>query len=154
MVEFWSSNYLICRQLCPTVSVLEKECAGRKNGVTVWKIDASRPENKALAQSFRIRDPTFVVLNRKDQKVSRLIGFQRLSTLRQFMSLLTGQSRRSVGLLSTANHTVPSPYNDSIARISVVECPHPLCSETSSCNSQTPVLWTLKESERSFCRHW
>jgi cytochrome c-type biogenesis protein len=124
MVEFLSSNCPICRRMIPTISALEKECTGGKNGVKVWKIDISRPENKGLAQHFRIRGvPTFVFFNRKGQEVSRLIGFQRLPSLRQSMSLLTGQSCRGVGLLPTA-HIAPVQRKEPVARASAV-CSEP-----------------------------
>ena len=110
--------------MIPTISALEKECTGGKNGVKVWKIDISRPENKGLAQHFRIRGvPTFVFFNRKGQEVSRLIGFQRLPSLRQSMSLLTGQSCRGVGLLPTA-HIAPVQRKEPVARASAV-CSEP-----------------------------
>ena len=98
MVEFVSSSCSICRQMIPTVALIERDCGGRN--VDVVKIDVTRPQNRNLAHSYGVRGvPTFVFLDERGKESARLVGFQQLSTLRQSLATLVGQKCDRVGLL-------------------------------------------------------
>ncbi len=93
MIEFISSHCPTCRSMIPTMSILEQDCSQKSGLVEIVKIDVSRPENLALKKKFHIRGvPTFVFLDAQNIEVARLIGYQRLATLRQSLSLLIGTS--------------------------------------------------------------
>ena len=100
MVEFVSSSCTVCRQMIPTVALVERDCGGRQ--VDVIKVDVDQPQNRQLAQNFRVRGvPTFVFLDRQGSQTSRMVGYQSLGALRQALATLVGERCDGVGLLDT-----------------------------------------------------
>ena len=122
MVEFISSTCPICRKMIPTISILEQDCSQQSGLVEIVKIDVSRPENRELKNRYHIRGvPTFVFLDAQNIETSRLVGYQRLATLRQSLSLLIGTSCQGVG---TVDNTTSSKKSDQHAG-TCVERPTP-----------------------------
>ncbi len=98
MVEFVSSSCSICRQMIPTVALIERDCGGRQ--VDVIKVDVAVPANRELARRYRVRGvPTFVFLDRAGGESARLVGYQTLTSLRQSLSVLVGERCAGVGNL-------------------------------------------------------
>lgn len=98
MVQFTSPSCAICRQMIPTVAVIERDCDGRK--VNVVKVDVSQRDNRALAARFRVRGvPTFVFLDPRGAEVARLVGQQNLASLRQSLSAVVGEQCAGLGAL-------------------------------------------------------
>jgi cytochrome c-type biogenesis protein len=96
MVEFISSGCSICRQMIPTVAMIERDCGGKK--VEVIKVDVDRQGNQHLARDFQIRGvPTFVYLDQTGAIAARLVGYQTLAALRQSLSALVGESCEGLG---------------------------------------------------------
>lgn len=96
MVEFVSSTCSICRQMIPTVSLIERDCGGSK--VDVVKVDVNARENRQLAARYRVRGvPTFIFLDQAGAESSRLVGYQTLINLRQSLSVLVGEQCAGVG---------------------------------------------------------
>lgn len=94
LVQFHSARCSICRQMIPTVGVIERDCDGRK--VDVVKVDVHR--QRTLATSYRVRGvPTFVFLDKQGNEAARLVGYQTLAALRQSLSAVTGQSCDGLG---------------------------------------------------------
>lgn len=95
MVEFKSERCEICREMEPVVDQLKKDCAGR---VRIKQIVAGKPGGRRLMKKHRVVGyPTFLFLNEEGEEVARLVGRQRLRTLRQHLSLLTGEQCADVG---------------------------------------------------------
>ncbi len=94
MVQFTSSRCSICRQMIPTVGVIQRDCDGRR--VDVVKVDVGA--NAKLAASYRVRGvPTFVFLDKGGSEVARLVGYQTLASLRQSLAAATGGSCDGLG---------------------------------------------------------
>lgn len=107
MVEFVSSSCSVCRQMIPTVALVERDCGGRQ--VDVVKLDVDQPENRALAKSYRVRGvPTFVFLDRQGKQTSRMVGYQSLGSLRQALATLVGEQCEGVGQLPAENTSCSS----------------------------------------------
>lgn len=99
MVQFTSPSCSVCRQMIPTVGLIERDCGGQR--VDVVKVDVTRPEGRALASRYGVRGvPTFVFLDRKGEQAARLVGYQTLPALRQALATLTGGECRGVGLFT------------------------------------------------------
>lgn len=106
MVQFTSSKCSICRQMIPAVALIERDCHGRR--IDLVKVDVNA--NKELAAKYRVRGvPTFVFLDKEGNEGARLIGFQTIASLRQSLSMLTGQSCDGVGAFD------PGPFPGSSA---------------------------------------
>jgi cytochrome c-type biogenesis protein len=104
LVEFLTPECSICRQMIPTVALIERECGGRQ--VDVMRVDLRSPESQRLAASYGIRGvPTFVFLDRKGEQVARLVGYQTVGSLHQALATLVGESCDGVGLF----HPEPPP---------------------------------------------
>lgn len=96
LVQFTSSSCSICRQMIPTVAVVERDCGGQH--VDVLKLDVEIPQNRQLATKLRIRGvPTFVFLDTQGHEVARLVGYQRLSSLRQALAAAVGRQCAGLG---------------------------------------------------------
>ena len=96
MVEFVSSSCSICRQMIPTVALIEKECGGSK--VDVVRVDVAARENRKLATRYRVRGvPTFLFLDSAGEESARLVGYQTLTSLRQSLSVVVGKQCAGVG---------------------------------------------------------
>ena len=107
MVEFVSSSCSVCRQMIPTVALVERDCGGRQ--VDVIKVDVDQPHNRALARSYQVRGvPTFVFLDPRGRQTSRMVGYQSLGTLRQALATLVGESCEGVGRLPPGDRTCQS----------------------------------------------
>jgi cytochrome c-type biogenesis protein len=107
LVEFATAECSICRQMIPTVALIERDCGGKQ--VEVIKVDVSRPENQRLAAAYGIRGvPTFVFLDRQGAQVARLVGYQTLAALRQSLSTLVGERCEGVGLFAPALPAEPA----------------------------------------------
>jgi cytochrome c-type biogenesis protein len=115
MVQFTSASCTICRQMIPTVALIERDCDGRK--VDVVKVDLSRGSNRALATRYRVRGvPTFVFLDRQGAEVARLVGHQSLGSLRQSLAAMVGEQCDGLGLFpmdttDTTDTTEPPPFD-------------------------------------------
>jgi cytochrome c-type biogenesis protein len=97
MVQFTSSDCSVCRQMIPTVALIERDCDGRK--VDVIKVDVTHKENHKLASNYGVRGvPTFVFLDTSGDEVARLVGYQKLGSLRQALSALVGEPCDGLGL--------------------------------------------------------
>jgi cytochrome c-type biogenesis protein len=95
LVQFTSPDCSVCRQMIPTVAVIERDCDGRK--VDVVKVDVKA--NRQLARRYRVRGvPTFVFLDSTGAEVARLVGYQRLPSLRQALSAVVGEQCDGLGL--------------------------------------------------------
>jgi cytochrome c-type biogenesis protein len=96
MVQFTSPDCSICRQMIPTVGVIERDCDGRQ--VDVVKVNVTEPQNRRLASRYRVRGvPTFVFFDRNGAEVARLVGYQTLGSLRQSLSALVGERCAGLG---------------------------------------------------------
>ena len=96
MVQFTSRTCSVCRQMIPTVAVVERDCDGRQ--VDVIKVDVKT--DRSMAKHYRVRGvPTFIFLDRQGQETARLIGFQKLAALRQALSTTVGEACAGVGLV-------------------------------------------------------
>jgi cytochrome c-type biogenesis protein len=97
MVQFTSSECSICRQMIPTVALIERDCDGKQ--VDVVKVDVTTAEgNRRIASRFRVRGvPTFVFLDRGGNEAARLVGFQTLGSLRQALSAMVGEQCAGLG---------------------------------------------------------
>jgi cytochrome c-type biogenesis protein len=94
MVQFTSPRCSICRQMIPTVAVIERDCDGRKVDVVKVSVD----KNRKLATSYRVRGvPTFVFLDKGGTEIARLVGYQTLASLRQSLSAVTGRKCDGLG---------------------------------------------------------
>ena len=123
MVQFSSPRCPICRQMIPTVSVIERDCDGRQ--VDVLKVDVNkRPE---LARKYRIRGvPTFVFFDTAGAEVARLVGYQSLASLRQSLSALTGQRCDGLGAFAPAGPARgPAPNSSCGAPAAQLTAPAP-----------------------------
>jgi cytochrome c-type biogenesis protein len=108
LIEFYSPDCSICRQMIPTIGVIERDCGGKK--VDVVKVDVSQKEFQELARSYQIRGvPTFIFLDKKGEVASRLVGYQTLYSLRQSLAVLVGEECEGVGLF----HPGPDTCKDS-----------------------------------------
>jgi len=96
MVQFSSPDCSICRQMIPTVAVIERDCHGHQ--VDVIKVDVTQPQSRHLASHYRVRGvPTFVFLDTGGAEVARLVGYQPLPGLRQALSAMVGQQCDGLG---------------------------------------------------------
>jgi cytochrome c-type biogenesis protein len=96
MVQFSASSCSICRQMIPTVAVIERDCHGRQ--VDVIKLDVDTETHGRVAARYRVRGvPTFVFLGTDGEEVARLVGYQTLGALRQALAALVGESCRGLG---------------------------------------------------------
>jgi cytochrome c-type biogenesis protein len=97
MVQFTTPSCSICRQMIPTVALIEHECGGRN--VDVVKVDLGQPGNRALAESYQVRGvPTFLFLDRDGSVAARLVGHQTLGAMRQSLAALVGEKCAGIGL--------------------------------------------------------
>jgi cytochrome c-type biogenesis protein len=90
LLEFYSPQCSICRQMIPTVNALKHECQGKQ--VDFRPVDVTSPQGRALAQKYGVTGiPVFVFLDAGGKEVARLVGYQRLVALEQAMSVLLGE---------------------------------------------------------------
>jgi len=98
MVEFYTDDCTICKQMKPVVDRIAKLCNGRE--VLVRTVNLSRKKHRNLSQTYRLVGvPTFLFLDRDGQEVARLIGRQSETALKQSLSALRGRSCPGVGAL-------------------------------------------------------
>ncbi|MBW2735853.1 MAG: sulfite exporter TauE/SafE family protein [Deltaproteobacteria bacterium] len=110
MVQFKTRRCSICRQMIPTVGVIERDCDGRK--VDVVKVDLDN--SPKLAKDYRIRGvPTFVFLDTKGEEVARLVGYQTLGALRQSLSAVSGQQCDGLGTFKPEFEPESAPQKNS-----------------------------------------
>lgn len=110
MVQFKARRCSICRQMIPTVGVIERDCDGRK--VDVIKVDVH--DNPKLAKDYRVRGvPTFVFLDAKGDEIARLVGYQTLGALRQSLSAVSGQQCDGLGTFKPEFEPVSAPSKNS-----------------------------------------
>jgi cytochrome c-type biogenesis protein len=96
MVEFITPDCSICRQMIPTVALIERECGSKQ--VEVIRVDLRRPESQRIAAAYGIRGvPSFVFLDRSGEQLARLLGYQTPKALRQALSALVGEECDGVG---------------------------------------------------------
>jgi cytochrome c-type biogenesis protein len=96
MVQFTSPDCSICRQMIPTVALIERDCDGRN--VDLVKLDVTEGHNRKLASSYRVRGvPTFVFLDRNGEELARLVGYQTLDSLRQALAATVGDQCAGLG---------------------------------------------------------
>jgi cytochrome c-type biogenesis protein len=104
LVQFTSPDCSVCRQMIPTVAVIERDCDGRK--VDVIKVDVKA--NRELARRYRVRGvPTFVFLDGAGAEVARLVGYQRLPSLRQSLSAVVGEQCDGLGVFQPGPEPPP-----------------------------------------------
>ncbi len=100
MIEFYSSNCPICRKMIPIVAAFERDCSQKGGAFEVLKIDISQPHYRYLGKKYRIRGvPTFVYFNAEGKEVARLVGYQRIHSLRQAYALLVGEQCPGIGIV-------------------------------------------------------
>jgi thioredoxin-like negative regulator of GroEL len=88
--------------MIPIVGVIERDCDGRKVDVIKVDVDAA-PRNRELAQRYRVRGvPTFVFLSEKGNEIARLVGYQKLPSLRQALAAVVGEQCQGLGLFETS----------------------------------------------------
>jgi cytochrome c-type biogenesis protein len=98
MVELYSSNCSICKQMKPIVNDLVEQCHGKN--VLVRTVNVSEGSNRALAKRYRLVGvPTFLFLDKEGKEVARLVGRQTPEALRQALSALRGERCPGVGPL-------------------------------------------------------
>ena len=74
--------------MTPIVHGLQEEFEGR---ATVLRLDAARPENGRLQQSYGLRGhPTFAILDGEGRVVERLTGLQPAERLRAVLTAVAG----------------------------------------------------------------
>ncbi|KAJ6238194.1 cytochrome c-type biogenesis protein [Anaeramoeba flamelloides] len=104
LIEFYSKNCHICKQIQPTVSQFMDECNGKK--LKIIQIDVSQKENKYLRKRFNLIGlPTFVFLDENQHEVARLIGKQTLDSLKNMASILVGDTCTAIGNFNTNDKT-------------------------------------------------
>jgi cytochrome c-type biogenesis protein len=97
MVQFTNSDCSICRQMIPTVALIERDCDGKQVDVVKVNVTAAG-DNRKMASKFRVRGvPTFVFLDREGSEVARLVGYQTLGSLRQALSAMVGERCAGLG---------------------------------------------------------
>lgn len=91
LIEFFSPDCSICRQMIPAFGALQSDC--RDKSVRITQVDVTSPEGKLLAQRFGVRGiPVFVYLDASGNEVARLVGYQSLASLQQAMAVLIGEA--------------------------------------------------------------
>jgi cytochrome c-type biogenesis protein len=116
MVAFTTPDCSVCRQMIPTVALIERECGGKH--VDVVSVDLRRAESQRIAAAYGIRGvPTFVFLDRRGEQVARLVGYQTPGALRQALSTLAGEECDGVGRFRL---DPPPPRSPSCASSSTV----------------------------------
>lgn len=87
VIEFYSSHCAICNQMIPIISAIKSECVGKE--VNFKQVNVTTPSGKKLAAKFGVSGvPVFVFLSEKGKEISRLVGFQTISSLRKALSVL------------------------------------------------------------------
>jgi cytochrome c-type biogenesis protein len=108
MVQFTSADCSICRQMIPTVAVIERDCDGRK--VDLIKVDVTVAANKRLAATHRVRGvPTFLFLDAEGHEAARMVGYQTLASLRQALATMVGEQCDGVGVFDPGAPPDASP---------------------------------------------
>ncbi len=96
LVEFVSPACSVCRQMIPTVALVERDCGGRN--VDVIKVDVSHQGNRELARRYGVRGvPTFLFIDAAGKELARQVGYQTLQSLRQSLAVLVGERCQGVG---------------------------------------------------------
>lgn len=132
LVQFHSTRCSICRQMIPTVGVIERDCDGRK--VDVVKVDVNR--KRALATTYRVRGvPTFVFLDKQGNEAARLVGYQTLAALRQSLSAVTGQACDGLGAFDPTPPPQSTPPANSTCAGEKPAAQAPSKSPTTQCGS-------------------
>ena len=89
MYEFFSPSCTICKQMIPSVTALQNECAGRP--LKIELVDVTTEAGKALARKYRVGGiPVFVFEDATGKELARLVGYQPYTALQQSMAVLTG----------------------------------------------------------------
>lgn len=102
LVEFYSSNCGICKNMEPIIDKIFTKCDGNK--INLKKIDISKSENLYLKNEFNIIGvPTFILLDKDNKEVSRLIGEQTENAIYQAIATLRGEKCDGVSLIFEGN---------------------------------------------------
>ncbi len=98
LIEFYSSDCSICKQMDPILNQVFAKCDGKN--INLKKIDVSKPENFYLKNEFKIIGvPTFILIDKNNNEVSRLIGQQTEDAIYQAISTLRGEKCDGVNLI-------------------------------------------------------
>ncbi len=96
MLELYSASCTVCERMEPVVTGIAGQCHG--NQVRVVQVDVSKPENRHLAEKYRLVGvPTFLFLDIDGEEVARLVGEQTDTALLQALSALRGEPCPGVG---------------------------------------------------------
>lgn len=109
MVEFVSHGCPVCQRMEPVVALAEHHCAGQ--GVGVLRVDVGTTEGRQAAARHGIRGvPTFLFLDSVGQEVTRRVGEQSLTSIREGLESIAGT--RCAGLLPPGASGLPSAGDD------------------------------------------
>lgn len=98
MLELYSSDCPICREMKSVVARMANECQGE--AVDIELVDVSRPENRHYIAEHRLLGvPTFLFLDENRTEVARLVGKQSHEALHQALATLRGEACSAVGAL-------------------------------------------------------
>ena len=98
MVEFYSKNCHICKQMKPTVDEIKQTCIGKN--VDIHLVDISESKYSYLKKQHNlIGVPTFIIFDKSGKEISRLVGANSKKTLLQAISAATGETCPLIGPL-------------------------------------------------------
>lgn len=96
VVQFKSPDCVICKEMEPVVNRLRNDCAGSQ--ARIREVVVADSGKSPLVKKHRVVGyPTFIFFNSKGEEVARLVGRQKLQSLRQHLTLITGQSCPYIG---------------------------------------------------------
>ncbi len=98
MVQLYSPYCAACKEMKPLVKNLTEQCDDR--GVKMEAVDVSAEENQSLLDHYRVRAvPTFLFLDEYGVETARLVGRQSEQSLKQALSVLSGQECPGVSMI-------------------------------------------------------
>ncbi len=111
LVQFTSPGCAICKEMEPVIETLSSDCAGMK--VRIREVVVEDPGRSDLFRQYRVVGyPTYIFLDEEGLEAARLVGRQKLETLRQHMSLITGEKCPNIGRKSGSES--PDPETGSL----------------------------------------
>lgn len=132
MLELYSSDCPICREMEPVVAQVASECEGEAVGIEL--VDVKRPENRHYITKHRLLGvPTFLFLDENRTEVARLVGKQSHDALHQALATLRGESCAAVGSLPS-NGAEPVDSDETPSTAEETSC---LSTTTSATNADT-----------------
>lgn len=90
MIEIFSTNCPVCRQMIPNVNALRNTC--RPKPVDIELVNTATKEGREIAHQFGVTGiPVFIFLDENSKETARLVGYQPIENLEQAMTVLLGE---------------------------------------------------------------